>query len=153
MPTPIIGRPVSDQVWADLRAEFTLPALEQVRRRLTELTEDPEPVMQQLVRVFIGEGTFCPGFQFQPDMSVNSVIAALFQRAMQLRIPHNYFAVWMMTPCHVLDGIRPVDQRQEQDQAALLLALESTLARAVAQKYGSESNRHRRGRRRRAQLL
>ena len=52
MPAPIIGRPVSDQVWADLRAEFTLPALEQVRRRLTELTEDPEPVMQQLVRVF-----------------------------------------------------------------------------------------------------
>jgi hypothetical protein len=29
-----------------------------VRRRLSELMEDPEPVMQQLVRVFIDDGTF-----------------------------------------------------------------------------------------------
>lgn len=31
-------------------------------RGLSELTEDPEPVMQQLVRV-IDDGTYCPGFQ------------------------------------------------------------------------------------------
>jgi hypothetical protein len=59
-------QPISDQTWDGIRAEFMLPSLGQVRRRLSELMEDPEPVMQQLVRVFIGEGTFCPGFQFLP---------------------------------------------------------------------------------------
>jgi hypothetical protein len=43
-------QPISDQTWEAIRAEFTLPSLGQVRRRLTELMEDPEPVMQQLVR-------------------------------------------------------------------------------------------------------
>ena len=46
-------QPVSGQTWEGIRAEFTLPALEQVRRRLSELMEDPEPVMRQLVRVFL----------------------------------------------------------------------------------------------------
>lgn len=51
MPSVIIGRPVSDQVWESIRAEFTLPTLEQVRRRLAELMEEePDPVMRQLVR-------------------------------------------------------------------------------------------------------
>jgi hypothetical protein len=46
-------QPISDQTWAGIRTEFTLPTLEQVRHRLSELMEDPEPVVQQLVRVFI----------------------------------------------------------------------------------------------------
>lgn len=49
--------PISDQTWEAIRAEFTLPSLAQVRRRLFELMEDPEPVMRQLVRVFIDDGT------------------------------------------------------------------------------------------------
>lgn len=36
-------QPISDETWAGIRAEFTLPALQQVRRRLSELMEDPEP--------------------------------------------------------------------------------------------------------------
>ncbi|MET3721275.1 MULTISPECIES: hypothetical protein [unclassified Arthrobacter] len=59
-------QPFNDQTWAGIRPEYTLPTLGQVRRRLSELMEDPEPVMQQLVRVFIDDGTFCPGFQFLP---------------------------------------------------------------------------------------
>jgi hypothetical protein len=51
---------ISDQTWEAIRTEFMLPSLDQVGRRLAELMEDPEPVMQQLVRVFIDEGTFCP---------------------------------------------------------------------------------------------
>lgn len=58
-------QPVSDQTLEGIRAEFTLPSLGQVRRHLSELMEDLEPVMQQLVRV-IGECTFCPGYQFLP---------------------------------------------------------------------------------------
>ena len=57
--------PISDQIWEGIRAEFTLPALAQVHRRLSELMEDPEPVMQQLVRV-IDDGTFCPGVPVPP---------------------------------------------------------------------------------------
>lgn len=48
-----MGGPVPDSVWEGIRAGFTLPSLEQVRSRLTELMEDPEPVMRQLVRVFL----------------------------------------------------------------------------------------------------
>ena len=49
----IIRRPVPDEVWESVRAEFALPTLEQVRRRLAELMEDPAPVMRELVRVLI----------------------------------------------------------------------------------------------------
>jgi hypothetical protein len=92
-----------------IRAEFTLPALAQVRRRLSELMEDPEPVMRQLVRVFIGEGTFCPGFQFLTGGRLHPTVMILFQRALELQIPHNSFTVWMVTPSRQLAGSRPVN--------------------------------------------
>ena len=109
MPAPVSPGSVSDQMWEAIRAEFTLPALEQVRRRLSELVEDPEPVMQQLVRIFIDEGTYCPGFQFLAGGRLHPTVTALFQRAMELKIPHNYFTVWMITPSRELGGSRPVD--------------------------------------------
>jgi hypothetical protein len=59
----LIRQPISDQTWQGIRTEFTLPALRQVHRRLSELMEDPEPVRQQLVRFLIDDGTFCPGIQ------------------------------------------------------------------------------------------
>ena len=82
-------QPVSGQTWDGIRAEFTLPTLAQVRRRLSELTDDPEPVMRQLVRVFIDDGTFCPGFQFLPGGRLHPTVVGLFQRAMERQIPHN----------------------------------------------------------------
>ena len=82
-------QPINDQTWAAIRAEFTLPSLELVRRRLSELMEDPEPVMRQLVRVFIDDGTLCPGFQFLPGGQLRPTVVGLFQRAMELQIPHN----------------------------------------------------------------
>jgi hypothetical protein len=109
MPSPIIGRPVSEEVWESVRTEFALPTLEQVRRRLGELMEDPDPVMRQLVRVFIGEGTYCPGFQFLPDGQLHPAVVSLFRHAMELKIPHNYFTAWMITPAAELRGARPVD--------------------------------------------
>jgi hypothetical protein len=83
------GQTISDQTWAAIRTEFTLPALEQVRRRLSGLMEDPEPVMQQLVRVFVDDGTFCPGFQFLPGGQLHPRVLGLFGRALELDIPHN----------------------------------------------------------------
>ncbi len=100
---------ISDQTWEAIRTEFMLPSLDQVRRRLTGLMEDPEPVMRQLVRVFIGEGIFCPGFQFLAGGQLRPPVTALFRRAMELKIPHNYFTVWMVTPAESLAGARPVD--------------------------------------------
>jgi hypothetical protein len=109
MPSSVTPGQISDQTWEEIRTEFTLPALEQVRRRLSELMEDPEPVMQQLVRVFIDEGTFCPGFQFLAGGGLHPTVVDLFKRAMELKIPHNYFTVWMVTPAGSLAGSRPVD--------------------------------------------
>ena len=114
---------MSNQTWAGIRAEFTLPSLAQVSSRLSELMEDPEPVMQQLVRV-IDDGTFCPGFQFLPGGQLRPQVVELFRRAMELDIPHNYFTVWMVTTSRDLDGSRPVDHLKG-NPAPLLRALES----------------------------
>jgi hypothetical protein len=115
---------INDQTWAGIRAEFKLPTLQQVHRRLSELVEDPEPVMRQLVRVFIDDGTFCPGFQFLPGGQLHPQVIGLFGRALELQIPHNYFTVWMITPSRDLAGARPVDHLKT-DPAPLLRALES----------------------------
>jgi hypothetical protein len=117
-------QPINDQTWAGIRTEFTLPTLQQVRRRLSELMEDPEPVMRQLVRVFVDDGTFCPGFQFLPNGELRPTVVALFQRAMELQMPHNYFTLWMVTPSKELAGARPVDHLKG-GPAPLLRALES----------------------------
>jgi len=109
-------------MWDAVRAEFTLPALKVVHRRLSELMEDPEPVLQQLVRV-IDDGTFCPGFQFLPGGQLNPTVMRLFQRALERQIPHNYFTLWMITPSRPLAGTRPVDH-VKKDPAPLLRALE-----------------------------
>ena len=118
-------QPISDETWERIRKEFTLPALEHVARRLSELMDDPEPVMQQLVRVFIDDGTFCPGFQFLPGGQLHPTVMGLFQRALELKIPHNYFTVWMVTQCRELGGSRPIDHLKGSP-APLLRALNSS---------------------------
>lgn len=132
MPTNPYRSPIPDELWDRIRDEFGLPALEQVRERLATRFPNPEPVIRQLFRVFIDQETFCPGFQFQPDVSLNPVVTGLFERAMELRIPHNYIALWMMSPCTTLDGARPADRLQPGNAPALQTVLETTLARAVA---------------------
>jgi hypothetical protein len=117
-------QPISDQTWEKIRGEFTLPPLAQVHRRLSELMEDPEPVMRQLVRVFIDDGTFCPGFQFLPGGQLHPTVIGLFERALERQIPHNYFTLWMVTPSKALAGARPVDHLKA-DPAPLLRALKS----------------------------
>lgn len=118
------NEPISDQIWEAISAEFTLPSLGQVSHRLSELMEDPQPVMQQLVRVFIDEGTFCPGFQFLAGGQLHPTVVHLFTRAMELKFPHNYFTVWMVTPAGSLGGSRPVDLLDSGPQP-LLRALET----------------------------
>jgi hypothetical protein len=47
--------------------------------------------MRRAVRVFIGEGTFCPGFQLK-DGLLHEPVLRLFEQAMSLKIPHNVFS-------------------------------------------------------------
>lgn len=101
--------PVSETVWEEIRTEFGLPTQEQVRQRLGTLVEDPAPIMRQASRVFIGEGTYCPGYQFLDTGRLHPVVVELFAAAMDLTIAHNYFAAWMITPTRALNGSRPVD--------------------------------------------
>jgi hypothetical protein len=79
------------------------------------------------VRVFFADGTYCPGFQFNNDLSLNPVVLALFERAMELKIPHSYFSAWMVTGCPVLQNQRPVDLLGGQQTSVLLIALEQSL--------------------------
>lgn len=78
------------------------------------------------------EGTYCPGFQFRADMSLNQVMVMLFKKAMELRIPHNYFALWMMLPCSTLGGSRPVDLCRSDDAPMLVADLDRSLAVVAA---------------------
>jgi hypothetical protein len=82
--------------------------------------------MPQLVGVFIGDGTFCPGFRFIDRDQLHPRVTALFRHALELRIPHNYFTAWMVTPARSLNGARPVDYLHHAQQ--LHRALESFAA-------------------------
>ncbi|UKA56681.1 hypothetical protein LFT45_22660 (plasmid) [Arthrobacter sp. FW305-BF8] len=112
--------PVPDQMWAALRREFGLPSLEQVHARLSALP-DVEPVLRSLVRVFIDDGTFCPGFQFTAGGQLDPRVTALFRAALEAKVPHNYFALWMMTPARELSWTRPVDRLDETSRLVRLL--------------------------------
>ncbi|MFF2317755.1 hypothetical protein ACFVTE_15975 [Arthrobacter sp. NPDC058097] len=112
--------PVPDEMWAALRREFGLLPLEQVRARLSALP-DPEPALRALVRVFIDDGTFCPGFQFTTGGQLDSRVTALFRAALEAKVPHNYFALWKMTPARELSWARPVDRLDETSQLVRLL--------------------------------
>ena len=132
MPADLYRNPVPDQLWERIRNQFHLPSLEQVHERLSAIHEDPEPVMQQLSRVFTDGGTYCPGYQFRPDLTLEPVVVALFERAMELRIPHNYLALWMMVPSPALQGTRPVDLRRSGKALVLNGLLEGTFAEMAA---------------------
>lgn len=116
--------PISDQTWDSIRAEYTLAALEQVRGRLSELMDDPEPVMRQLVRVFIGEGPFCPGFQFLPGRAAPPHGHRACPARDGAENHHNYFTLWMITPSRRLAGSRPFDLL-DSGSSPLLRALDT----------------------------
>lgn len=126
MPADLYRSPIPEQLWERIRKEFHLPSLEQVRERLSMTQENPVPAMSQVVRIFTDDGTYCPGYQFQPDLSLEPAVVALFKRAMELRIPHNYFALWIMVPSPALQGARPVDLRRSGKTPVLLAELERT---------------------------
>ncbi|MBE4720123.1 hypothetical protein DAD99_18865 [Pseudarthrobacter sp. AB1] len=97
---------VPERIWDSIREEFTLPTSADLEAHFRALG-DPE-AMRRAVRVFIGEGTFCPGFQLK-DGLLHEPVVRLFDQAMSLKIPHNVFAAWMVSPLPAECRSRPVD--------------------------------------------
>jgi hypothetical protein len=97
---------VPERIWDSIREEFTLPTASDLDTHFRSLGE-PE-AMRRAVRVFIGDGTFCPGFQLK-DGLFHEPVLRLFEHAMALKIPHNVFAAWMVSPLAAAGGSRPVD--------------------------------------------
>ena len=117
--------PIDASIGPRIEAEFSLPSLKQVTHSYETRAAGPEPVLRKLVDVFIDDGAHCPGFQVVPGSLLDPVVVGLFERALTLKVPHNYVAAWMLTPPTDLVGSRPVDLRHE---AARLHAGLETLA-------------------------
>jgi hypothetical protein len=98
---------VGDDVWDRIRTEFGLLTEDDLEMHFETLYGDPEPTMRRLVRVFVGAETLFPGFQIV-DGQPSPVVLALFVQALELKIPHNVFAAWMVTPVR-RGSQRPVD--------------------------------------------
>lgn len=97
---------VPEHIWNSIREEFTLPTAADLETHFQSLG-DPE-AMRRAVRVFIGEGTFCPGFQLK-DGLFHEPVLRLFDQAMSLKISHNVFAAWMVSRLPGETSSRPVD--------------------------------------------
>ena len=116
---------VPERLWDSIREEFTLPTAAEMETRFRSLGE-PEG-MRRAVRVFIGEETFCPGFQLK-DGVLHEPVLRLFDHAMALKVPHNVFAAWMVSPLSAGACSRPVDMLDS------MMLLQSSLA-AFADRY------------------
>ncbi|AOT04693.1 hypothetical protein [Arthrobacter sp. U41] len=116
---------VPERIWDSIREEFTLPAAADLESHCQALGE-PE-AMRRAIRAFIGEETFCPGFQLR-DGLFHEPALRLFDQAMSLKIPHNVFAAWMVTPLRAVSHSRPVDM------LGSMTLLQSSLA-AFADRY------------------
>jgi hypothetical protein len=80
---------VPEAIWDSIREEFTLPTAADLEARFQALGD--YSAMRRAVRVFVGEGTFCPGFQLKAGLFHEAVLR-LFEQALALKIPHNVFA-------------------------------------------------------------
>lgn len=102
--------PVIDPKWweNDLYNGVRLMTLEECEQHIETLVGDPEPYMQQLIRVFVDDETLAPSYQFGDTELFNPVVQALFKRAMELKVPHNSFTHWMLTPLPGKNYPRPI---------------------------------------------
>jgi hypothetical protein len=97
---------VPESIWDRIREEFTLPPVQDIEQHFTGRGE-PE-TMRDAVRVFIDEGSFCPGFRIR-EGRLHPPVIRLFRHALELQVPHNIFVAWMVSPLSALGGRRPVD--------------------------------------------
>lgn len=77
--------------------------------------------------MFVGEGTFCPGFQLRDEL-LHAPVLHVVQHTLALQVPRKVFAAWMISPPPASAGLRPVDALDQ------LPMLEGQLA-AFADRY------------------
>jgi hypothetical protein len=114
-PEPRIWPAVGDVVWDRIRSEFGLMTQDEFEAQFETLFNDPEPFLRQAVRVFTGDDTLFPGFQII-DGILSPAVVALFDKALELQVPHNVFAAWMVTPLPGKNYPRPVDALEYEPQ-------------------------------------
>jgi hypothetical protein len=100
--------PAIDRKWWDSLEDFRLMTLDECVEHFETLVGDPEPYMRQLIRVFVDDATLAPSYQFSEDGLLHPVVQALFKRALELKVPHNSFTHWMLTPLPGKNYPRPV---------------------------------------------
>lgn len=113
---------VGIEIWDRIRSEFGLLTQDEFEAHFETLFNDPEPFLRQAVRVFIDDDALFPGFQIV-DGLLSPTVLALFEKALELDVPHNIFASWMVTHLPGKNYPRPVDALQHEPQ--LLQALEA----------------------------
>ena len=96
---------VPEHIWVSIREEFTLPTGADMETHVQSLG-DPEAT-RRAVSVFIGGGTFCPGFQLK-DGLFHEPVLDLFDHAMALNVPHIVFAAWMVSSLPAESGSGPL---------------------------------------------
>jgi hypothetical protein len=97
-----------DEIWDRSRLDFGLMAQDAFEAQVEALYNDPEPVLRKAVQVFIEEDTLYPGFQII-DGALSPAVLALFDEALELQVPHNVSAAWMVTPLPEAGSWRPAD--------------------------------------------
>jgi hypothetical protein len=107
---------IERQWWENCREDFRLLTMEECEQHFETLYDDAEPYMQQLVRVFVDDQTLAPGYQFVDMGTLNPLVLSLFRRAMELKVPHNSFTHWMLTPLPGPKMPRPVAVLEHQDK-------------------------------------
>ncbi|MEW1813033.1 hypothetical protein AB0284_20315 [Pseudarthrobacter phenanthrenivorans] len=106
---------IDPQLWEECREEFGLLTLDECVQHFKALSDHSEPSMQQLVRVFVDDETLAPGYQFMEPGILNADVLSLFRRPMELKIPHNSFTHWMLTPLPGRNAPRPVAVLDHRD--------------------------------------
>lgn len=94
--------------WENGLGESKLMTIAECEQRFETLVGDPAPLMQKLVRVLIDDKTLAPSYQFGEDGLPEPAVQALFKRALELKVPHNSFTHWMLTPLPGIGNPRPV---------------------------------------------
>jgi hypothetical protein len=124
---------VPERIWDSIREEFTLPRVADLEAHFQALGQ-PE-AMRRAIRVFIGDETFCPGFQLK-DGYFHEPALRLFDHAMSLKVPHNVFAAWTVSPLPA----EPADSRSRPVDMLHSMTLLQSLA-AFADRYGPVEKR------------
>lgn len=115
------GAVATENAWRRMEQEFGLLSAQEASRTLGSRAKGRSTLAHdrrengQLLGVRRGNAVLYPGFQFDRNGEVHTVIPALIDVARQARRSDEDLAQWICLPSGYLDGDRPVDRLQEPD--------------------------------------